>query len=325
MNRIIAILIITFFSLAIISCEKGFNINDDYSVTTIVYGLIDPTDSISYLRIQKSFLTEGDAFEAAQIADSNLFPYKFDVKLRAENGDIVVTFDTITIYNKNEGFFYSPKTLVYYAVTKDLLNDSDVYTLEINNPKNGKQVSAKSQFIDGSKLNIDFPNQVIHIDANNKYSIGFNSIKNARLYSANIRFHYKEEHIETGDSAWSYVDWTLPPILSSDLNGDEELRIYYYSNDFYSNLKDNILINEKIIRKEGQVELTVFISDETFHYYLAANDPSTSLIVVRPDYTNIENGLGIFASRSKKTIFTKLNASSHATLIGLDSLNFENW
>lgn len=324
MNRLIAFFAIALISVVFISCEKGIDINDDYKVTTIVYGLIDPTDSISYLRIEKAFLSEGDVFESAQVADSNLFPYKLDVKLRAENGDVVVTFDTITIYNKKEGIFYSPEMLVYYAVTKDLLNDIDTYTLEINNPKNEVQVSASTQFIDGSKLVIDKPNFTMNFNENNRYAVEFVSYEDIKLYSANIRFHYIEENIYTGDSVWYYTDWVLNSITSNDLYGGEELKIRYFSNDFFTNLLDNIPFKEDVIRRVGQIEVIVTMADETFNQYLESHEPGSSIVMDRPDFTNIKNGYGIFASRTKQVKFTKLNAPSHAFLMNIQSLNFRD-
>jgi hypothetical protein len=46
------------------------------------------------------------------------------------------------------------------------------------------------------------------------------------------------------------------------------------------------------------------------------NKPSTSLVQERPAYTNIENGIGIFASRTKKIrTFNKLSQKSNDSLI----------
>ena len=322
MNRLVAFFAIVFFSVAFVSCEKGIDINDDYKETTIVYGLIDPADSISYIRIEKAFLTDGDVFLAAQVPDSNLFSYKLDVKLRGENGDVVVTFDTITIYNKNEGIFYSPEMLVYYAVTKDLLNEEDTYKLEINNPNSALQVSAESQFIDGSRLKINKPNLTMTFTSN--YAVKFESRPNIRLYQANIRFHFMEEHIETGDSTWHFVDWVLPTASSQFLTGGEDLEIPYSGDAFFANLENNIPIKDNIIRREGQIEVIVSMADETFNLYLDINKPSASLVIDRPAFTNIENGYGIFASRSRKVKLSKLNSGSHAILMGIESLQFRD-
>ena len=140
MKNLIYSIIGILFLFSILSCDKELNILDDYKDITIVYGLINPNDSISYIRIEKAFLANGDIFEAAQVQDSNQFPYKFEVKLL--QGNQIITFDTITIFNKDEGIFYAPKMLVYYAETKNLLNIHDSLYLEIFNPKTKEHFSS---------------------------------------------------------------------------------------------------------------------------------------------------------------------------------------
>ena len=118
MNKIFAFLAFVITLAVFTSCDKDIEINDDYKDITIIYGLLDPTDSISYLRIEKAFLSNGDIYQAAQIPDSNIFSYKLDAKLLDKDGDVVVVFDTTTIYNKEEGIFYAPVMQVYYAVAE---------------------------------------------------------------------------------------------------------------------------------------------------------------------------------------------------------------
>jgi len=322
MNKFFAFIILALSFTVFTSCEKGIQINDDYKDITIVYGLLNPSDSLSYLRIEKAFLSEGDIFQAAQIPDSNLYSYKLDVKLFNQDGDLVVTFDTMTIYNKNEGIFYAPVMQVYYAVTKGLLNIDDTYTLKIINPKTGEQQTSTSKIIDGEGVKIGIPNSNITFEKN--YAIKFKTIKGARLYQANIRFHYLEENINTGDSLPYYVDWILPSVTSQNLFGGSDLEIPYTGSAFYDNLENKIPIKNDVIRREVNVELILSVADEVFNLYLEINKPSSSLVIDRPAFTNIENGYGLFASRSAKIKFIRLNSGSHDILMNIESLNFKD-
>ena len=76
MNRFYVFLAAIFLAFAFVSCDKDLQINDDYKDITIVYGLLNPNDSLSYIRIEKAFLSDGDIFQAAQIPDSNLYSHK---------------------------------------------------------------------------------------------------------------------------------------------------------------------------------------------------------------------------------------------------------
>ena len=58
MKYILQILLLLSF---ITACETDFDVNAPYQDITIVYGILDIDDSISYVKINKAFLGEGDA------------------------------------------------------------------------------------------------------------------------------------------------------------------------------------------------------------------------------------------------------------------------
>jgi len=321
MNRIF-ILFITVITLAIFtSCEKEVNINDEYKDITIVYGLLDPEDSISYLRIEKAFLSDGDIFQAAQVPDSNLYSYKLDVKITNDQGNVIAVFDTMTVYNKQEGIFYAPKMIVYYALTKARLNDRDTYYLEINNPKTGDQITSTTKVVDARKMRINKPNLNISFTGND--AVKYVSIKDIRLYQVNLRFYYGEENILTGDSSGYYTDWVLPSVSSRTLSGGEDLETPYSRESFYSNLLNTIPVKENVVRYIGPIDVIISCADDTFNVYMEINKPSASLVIDRPDFTNIENGYGLFASRSTKTKQITMNSKSKAILWNIEELNFK--
>ena len=156
------------------------------------------------------------------------------------------------------------------------------------------------------------------------YAIKFKTKKDIRLYQANIRFHYLEENINTGDSLPYYVDWILPSVTSQDLIGGRDLEIPYIGSAFYDNLKNKIPIKNDVIRREVNIELILSVADEVFNLYLEINKPSSSLVIDRPTFTNIENGYGLFASRSAKIKYTRLSSGSHDILMNIESLNFKD-
>lgn len=301
------------------ACDKEVELLAEYEDITVVYGLISPEDSLSYLRIEKAFLTDGDVFEAAQVADSNSYPYKLDVRMYSNNREI--TFDTMTVRDKEDGIFYNPEMMVYYAVTNNMLNDEDEYHLEVTNPKTGKVVTSSSYLIDASGIRLDYPK--IKISFTSDKAVEFNSINNGRLYQLNLRFHYTERNIVSDERSDYFVDWIFPSVQTDYLDGGDIIYFPYIGEQFYLNLLSNIPYKENIERYEGQVELIVSVADDTFNTYMEVNEPSTSLVIERPSYTNIENGYGVFASRSNYIGFYSLSQPSIAELRTYDQLNFE--
>lgn len=326
MNRLRSIFLLLAIPLIWISCDKEIDINDEYKDITIVYGLINPNDSISYLRIEKAFLSDGDIYQTALVPDSNLYGYKLNARIFSNTRDI--TFDTVTIYNKNEGIFYAPKMVVYQAVTKNLLNTDDEYFLEITNPKTGEVITSKSKLINGNRISYSYPRPGGKIDFINDKDVEYESIKNARTYQVNIRFHYAEETINDPDSrTYHYVDWVFSTQQSQFLQGGEEMKTPYNGDEWFANLENNIPAYDSDpshlkVRYYGDCETIISIADETFYTYMEINQPSASLVIDRPEFTNVENGYGIFASRSFKSQYNAVHERSSTKLKQIESLNF---
>lgn len=291
---LIAILSVLIYS----SCSKDINMNSDYKDTIIVYGLISPNDSISYLRIEKAFFTDGDVFESAQVQDSNQFTYKLDVKLK--QGNKTITFDTTTILNKKDGIFYAPEMLLYYAVTKDLLNTTDSLHLEIFDPKT-KEFTTSSTILHDGQL-IDFVYPVLSIAFEHEYYIQFKSLPNTRYYTLDLRFHFMEQ-IPGDNSSRRYdsIDWTFDPFFTINSDGGEAVKFYQWGETFYDLVMEQVGPTEVLDRYFGNVELRITSGDIVLRNYFAANVPDNSVIgnqLQQYQYSNIKNGHGIFAARS---------------------------
>ena len=55
------------------SCNEKIDLIGDFRETAIVYGLLDHSDSLHYIKITRAFIGPGNALEIAQIADSSYF------------------------------------------------------------------------------------------------------------------------------------------------------------------------------------------------------------------------------------------------------------
>lgn len=62
-----------------LACQKELDLWDDYEDHIIVYHRLGPNDSISYIRIEKAYLSRENIFDPAQIQDSNQFSVKLQV------------------------------------------------------------------------------------------------------------------------------------------------------------------------------------------------------------------------------------------------------
>lgn len=289
---------IILIGLFCISCSKEIRILSDYKEKVIVYGLIDPSDSISYIRIERAFFSEGNILEDAQVQDSNQFTYKLDVKLKQGNKSI--TFDTMTISDKEDGIYYAPKMQLYYAVTKDLLNTTDSLYLEIFNPKTKEYTTSSTILHDGQLIKYVYP--VLSIAFENEYYIQIKSLPNTRYYTLDLRFHYMEQIPENNSTRkYNYIDWTFDPFFTINSDGGESVKFYQYGETFYDLVMEQVGPTEVLDRYFGNVELRITSGDIVLRNYFEANKPDNSMIgnqLQQYQYSNIKNGHGIFAARS---------------------------
>jgi hypothetical protein len=73
-----------------------------------------------------------------------------------------------------------------------------------------------------------------------------------------------------------------------------------------------------IERKLVDFDLTFYGISDDFNTYLSVNKPSIGIVQKKPEFTNIENGIGLFASRN---IASFENLSFHPSTIGLIQTN----
>lgn len=300
MSKLFNLTLLISFIFLFSACETDFNPNAEYKDISVVYGILNQNDSITYIKVNKAFLGEKNAYTMAQYEDSSSYGNNLEVKMDEFVNDVVVnsfTFDTATIYNKEPGVFYAPNQVVYKCITYKQLHSGSEYKLSIRNKKTGKIISSSTGLI--SSLTITNPYYSgIYFDlpSSGKRIIEWKSSKNGKTYQLNLRFNYFE------DGNPKFIDMKFPTQKSKNLDGGEILRVEFPSSFFFSTLRSNIPVVPGMIRKTGKVELTVAVAADDFSTYLDVNAPSGSIVQVRPEFTNISNGIGIFSARYDNSI-----------------------
>jgi len=70
---------------------------------------------------------------------------------------------------------------------------------------------------------------------------------------------------------------------------------------FYRNIKAQVTANPDLQRWSRNVEFIFSVAADELATYIDVNSPSSSIVQERPEFTNINNGIGIFSSRYIKT------------------------
>ncbi|MCX6235229.1 MAG: hypothetical protein NT175_11020 [Bacteroidetes bacterium] len=306
---------ITLASLLFVSsCDTSLDIMGNYEDITVVYGLLNQIDSVTYIKINKAFLGEGNALLMAREPDSSSYGNNIEVKIEEYDkyGGLANTFyfDTTSIYNKDTGTFYYPKQILYKCITKNQLNVESSYKLIIHNKKTGKDITARTLLVgdfeivkplinNPSKPTISFP------DNNSLKEVEWTTAKYGRRYDVVMRFNFKEKLFNDPDTLLRYVDYHFTSQKSKTLDGGEEMLTQIANENFFKYLEATVPYDtEKELqvdcRVSGTVDFIFSVAGDDFNTYMEVNAPSTSIVQDRPEYTNVTNGIGIFSCRYNK-------------------------
>jgi hypothetical protein len=320
-------------------CNEEVELNAPYKSTTIVFGLIDPDPNndgtfnaldTQWVRITRTFLGDGNNNSYATIRDSSEYKESDFVSKVVEqinpNGDITATFEltAVTVANKSvNGIFYGPEQTLYYFVAPNGISTDSQYRIALDFA-NKEDVTAITEVVRNEEINFLTPQVDGSITlaqssgGNITYpttsSIKWNSAANVTSYSATLRFHYTEFEYETTD--WTgtpivnqrYIDFPLGSIDPEENEGQITLR--FNARSFFTYLQGKLEANPLIKRVIGisgesttrPFDVILAMGSSQLSTYIEVNSPVSGVVQERPTHTNIQNGLGLWASRSTKRL-----------------------
>lgn len=310
-------------SILFSACSTDFEVIGDWKETTVVYGLLDQAQDTQYIKINKAFLGEGNAFDYAMIKDSVQYVNSMSVTIqRIRNGAVVRTY-TLSPDNsrpKDPGAFYSADQSAaiysFASVGLDQLNEDSQYKLIIHNNETSNEVTSQTGLVHDCTFNAPNPLSPAPFiffnpsDPNQRFFFKVKTGAFGRIYQTIVRFHYTDS-TTTGNYSKT-LDWYSAQQTTEGLDGGEILNFDFLGEDFYrfvgSSLSD---YSGLYARTAGSVDLIVISAADDLNTFINVNRPSTSIIQEKPEYTNITNGLGIFSARMYKDPFTRnMNANS---------------
>ncbi len=304
------------------SCKTDFELNAPYETIPVVYGLLDQTLDTQYIKINKSFLGDGNNVDYAAINDCTHFNYLSAIlEEYNESGDLIDTdsFQEIMVGNIDAGIFYEDTQSLYYLnTTSDPLIDEYTYHLKVSVPDKNLNFNALTELVDASALNFGYIFRITSqlngfrcadndLATNDEYydtQIKWNSVENGKRYELVLKFHFTE-HMSNGDIVSRYIDWDLGYQSSVSVEGTEDMYKTVSGASFFDmvNAKlDNYDLESQVVKRtfgSKAIEYVLTVGNETLHTYMQVNEPITSVVTERPIFTNVNNGYGLFASKAQ--------------------------
>jgi hypothetical protein len=283
--------------------------------------LLNQSEIRQYFKITKAFQTDGNVYLAAtDPANSQYLPEDIEAWLDVyAYGTYVksIALDTVMILQKDSGDFYFPSQLIYATPINTILNENEEYRLKIKIKSSGNLLESTALLVKDFSIVKPIAN-VKYVDFSSNYpsTVQWKSAVNGLLYEFGIRFFYTDVPA-SGSSVSRFFDWKFPQQRSENTDGGDKMEFQFTGKSFYDQCLAHITPPANgMIRYADSLHYIFYVADEEFTIYLDINAPSNSIVQERPSYTNIANGLGVFASRYRKIkTFNGLTQASLDTLI----------
>lgn len=334
--------------ISLSSCKNDLDVLAPGEESVSVYGVLNPNESVQNIRINKVYLTDGDALTAAQdVNQINYGPGELVVTLqRFMTGSSTPTLTTIGNTTKKE--IVLTETVVTTAgggfnvnqriwQTTDKLYKSGEYRLTIKRASDNSTIAyAQTNMIDSvstsaASSNINpfsyLPNnpnyyplhgnypaipqstdkyKYVNYDVfSNQKTISFKSVPNGKIYDLIMRFHFTDSS-STGTVTKDSIDFNFNQQRSATLEGGELFQNFKFTvNDFYINLAGELQKRNSqniVARKTKYMEFIVYAGTDNLNTFLLINQPSNTIAQDKPFYSNITNGVGIFACQSSSKV-----------------------
>ena len=300
------------------SCKTDFQVNDSYKEIDVVYGLLNIKDTIQYIRIEKAFLNNNNsAYTIAANMDSIYHKDTLKVVLEEyRNGFLNTSTSLYKIYNTNKdpGAFASPGQFLYRTPPGFKLYAASTYKIRVKDPKTGVEANASTAIVDSIQPGSPSRAGSINIptDLSQYMFFSFYTGNHSRFYNVSIVFNYKEE--TNNDPATLRHDSVIFPlgnyIKTADLNGNATLRINVAATDFLSFLGNNIKADDHKTRFFEYPRIIIDGGGEEIYNYILIYTPAIGVVQKKNDYSNINNGQGVFSSRSHYEYGVPFNTSA---------------
>jgi Protein of Unknown function (DUF2784) len=282
-----------FFLISIIvfwGCDEKVPIIVENKDLPIVFCLLDPTDSIHYLRLTKSTIAEQDAYNL--ISDpSNLNYENIQAHLHEFVDDNYIrtfNFQPSEIIEKDTGIFPFIPNSIYELEAE--LNHKAKYKLEIIIPELDTIYASTNLIENYLMYNI----KAIYFLNNEPFYIRWTSPKNGKYYEVKLLFHLKKYY--PGNVVNEVIEYVVGTTTSYDTEGGEKITMEIPITSF-NHIEDTYLSDTITPTNLHKVDLVFSVATEELMIYRNSSTASYTGMQEREVFSNIKNGIGLFSSR----------------------------
>lgn len=317
------LLVFSIFLIGCISCTNEIDIHADLGYQPVVYCLLDLNSEEQFVRVSRTYQSDAASFNKPPPADSLIIyePCEIYIEKWIDDDPVETYLFSKTELVQDTGFFPVPSQEVYKAgFTAEPLTH---YILYVYFPDIGKVVS-------GETMTTTFPvaedpqpelARYITITRDRGYSARWYSVEHGGVYQGIFTVIYME--ILGENTVFQYIDWLLPNIILDRPN--ELITQDLHQQRFFDLLIRGIPVVPDVRRELVGMEFCLIAGDEELGLALRTSDIKD--FAFDNDYTNLDNGVGLFSSVARTYIqnlkFSYLTEDAVCSDPELKVLNFK--
>lgn len=297
-SRIFTLLFLPFVFL---SCSNELEVLAPYEENASVVALLDPNQTWQFIKINKVFTNpDAKATDVAGIADSLYFD-TLDTWITEEETGRIIPLTRANIALKDSGVFATSPNYLY--VTNENITPNYRYRLNIVLP-NGKRLTALTNL--SYTPFVAYPvtpiQRVLTVQntSTNSFTLQFVTPRNGKIFDAYLNFRYLEiNKSDTTQKTEKSVSWRILRSFRSVSDKGNESVIYRLPGAlFFEFVAGNIEVDPNVIRRFLPCEFSMIAGNLELDNYIQSSAPSIGIVQKQSEYSNIRDGIGIFASRN---------------------------
>jgi hypothetical protein len=261
--------------------------------------MLNVNDSVQYVRVAKAFLNENSsALQVAKISDS-LYLDSAMVTLRSS--DNVFNRKLTRVWNmaKDSGLFANDKNPLYRlnTVGSNALDAGKRYILEVFSLKTGNTIRAETNLVGLANILSPFRDSTSNFAVTPEYlTISMRAGTNSFAYDVKMDITYDEFPVnDTFRKTTKVATWNVLTNASSLGNSNMLYKIPRLA--LLQFLRNTITADPGLYHRLKYAGIRVYGGNQLLSDYISVNEPSIGIVQKQAEFSNIQGGIGLFASR----------------------------
>lgn len=318
-------------------CETDVDLNAPYNSTPVIVSVLEYTADTQFVRINRTYLSQGNATVYAQVRDSVEYdPSEVEawlVKRRNGNKRDSIKLEPIVRSSRDPGVFFDTDITFWYTdndlFTEDEIDDigsgnQNIMTYDLNITARGENFVAQTGFPRVRAGTILYPQQppsdiLLQIQFYRESSMSYQNIgfrfrnqEPTARYQGVLRLNYDYEKSDGSIVENQTIDYQLG-IIENQASQSDGIRVYNFNAELWYAFVGNIvkdIPNIETVRMEN-LEFRLTGANDELNSYINVAQPISDFTPVLTAYSNFSNGaIGILGSKTLTSTTFLLDVSS---------------